>query len=105
MLALLNGGEEFKTPDAGMTWCLVPMSEAHNHVYTNGYNQPTLGTTPLEELDLTEATYRRLTKSGVFTIEHLVDARLRGNDMCLTVKARPRRRTPARAWPAARRRP
>lgn len=63
------------------------MSETHNHVYTNGYNQPTLGTTPLEELELTQTTYRRLTEDGVFTIEHLVDARLRGNALGLTVKA------------------
>lgn len=54
-----------------MTWRLVPMSEAHNHCYTNGYDYPTLGTTPLESLDLTENTYRKLTKDGVFTVEHL----------------------------------
>lgn len=87
MLALLNSDREFKTPDAGMGWRLVPMSETHNSVYTNGYDVPTVGTTPLEVLDLTEWTYSRLTKAGVFTVEHLVDARLRGQDMCLTVKA------------------
>lgn len=86
-LGLLNSEREFKTPDAGMTWCLVPMSEKHNTVYTHGYDCPTLGTTPLEELGLTETTYRRLTKTGVFTVEHLVDARQRGEHLLLSVKA------------------
>lgn len=45
MLRLLNDDGEFKQPDAGMAWQLVPCSEGHHYVHS--YTEPTVGTTPL----------------------------------------------------------
>lgn len=89
VLRLLNADAEFEVPDAGMEWRLVPCSESANRAYSHNYTDPALGTTPLEELKdgLTPTTYRKLTQYGVFTVEHLVDARKRGRDFTLNVKA------------------
>jgi hypothetical protein len=83
-LNILNISGEFPTPDAGMEWKLVPASESHH--YENPYTSPVLGTTPLAELDLPLALYRKLTESGVFTVEHAVDMRSRGEARCLSAK-------------------
>jgi hypothetical protein len=76
-LKLLDG-RELKSPDAGMRWVLAPASEVQNTVYNDTYTDPALGTTPLAELGLTPAIYKKLTRAGYFTVEHLADARLRG---------------------------
>lgn len=86
VLAFLNGDGDFRMPDAGMAWQLVPCSESQYGYDKGGYTFPTLGTTPLVVLGLTEAAYRKLTKKGCFTVEQLVDCRLRGEDLLLSVK-------------------
>jgi hypothetical protein len=84
VLKLLNLGGEFRTPDAGMEWRLVPASESHH--YENPYTAPVLGTTPLAELGLGTAHYRKLTEYGIFTVEHAADLRARGKDCTMTAK-------------------
>jgi hypothetical protein len=74
----LLSGDDFAHPDAGYAWRLVPESEGHNDVYSHSYRRPVLGVQPLADLELDDATYKAVTKRGIFTIEHAVDARRRG---------------------------
>lgn len=82
-LALIDGAD-FKSPDAGMRWKLVPASEVQNAIYNSTYTEPALGTTPLADLGLTATAYKQVTKRGIFTVEHLVDARVRGVEVAAT---------------------
>jgi hypothetical protein len=84
-LQLLNVEGDFPTPDAGMEWQLVPASEGH-HYEKGGYKSPALGTTPLDELGLPDAIYRRVTGFGVFTVEQAAEMRARGDDKSMTAK-------------------
>lgn len=70
-------GEQFNAPNAGFEWRLVPAVE-----YSRGDRReatpPVLGCTPLADLGLAKETYMALTRDGVYTVEHAVDMRLRG---------------------------
>jgi hypothetical protein len=83
-LALLNIDGEFSTPDAGMEWRLVPASEGFH--YEDPYTAAVLGTTPLAELGLQTALYRKLTAAGIFTVEHAADLRARGEERTMTAE-------------------
>lgn len=85
VLRLVNDDGAFQTPDAGMEWKLVPCGETAA-AWRRGYASPALGTTPLADLGLTDSVYRKVTRHGVFTVEHAADARARGTDLSLGAK-------------------